>query len=193
MAVVIKYSRCETVSCMHDKMSDRPFFFCTSDGQTLSETLRDSCREKQNGTTRNVSSRSLVGRLGGLRSLKNIMCCSVCRRMPKDHVPLRTTRQEHVNNSVNCWTCNTDGHVTKTVRRRKQNLSATCQQDHNDATMSGFFLNTVETNNLNRLQSSTSMVLITGIDSGAGLGCFIIQDTWSGRVCTSSTATASRT
>ena len=98
-----------------------------------------------------------------------------------------------VERSVNCWTCNTCGHVTKTVRRRKQNLSATSQQDHNDATMSGFFLNTIETNNLNRMQNGTSVVLVTGIDSGAGLGYPIIQDTWSGRVCTLFIGTAPQT
>ena len=103
-----------------------------------------------------------------------------------------------VKRNVNYWTCNTSGHVTTTVRRRKKELSATCRQDQNDATMtkslllnvSGFSSITVRTNDVNRSQRSTSVVLVTGIDSGAGLGYPIIQVTWSGRVCTSSTGTA---
>ena len=43
---------------------------------------------------------------------------------------------------------------------------------------------------VNRSQRSTSVVLVIGIDSGAGLGYPIIQVTWSGRVCSSSTGTA---
>ena len=117
----------------------------------------------------------------------------------RHHVDESFTKSDlWVERSVNYWTCNTSGHVTTTVRGRKQDLSATCRQDHNDATMtesqpsntSGFFLNTFETNNLNQLQSSTSVVLVIGIDSGAGLGYPIMQVTWSGRVCTSSTGTA---
>ena len=113
----------------------------------------------------------------------------------RHHVDESFTKSDlWVERSVNYWTCNTSGHVTTTVRGRKQDLSATCRQDHNDATMtesqpsntSGFFLNTFETNNLNQLQSSTSVVLVIGIDSGAGLGYPIMQVTWSGRVCTSS-------
>ena len=87
---------------------------------------------------------------------------------------------------MKCWNCNAQGHVAKDRSKKKPSLSPVESQAPSsvvtpcvtgETTLSGFFLAAFEEEaELNRLESRTAGVLVTGIDSGTARSVVLAGD-----------------